>query len=550
MSGTTMRSERDDFIAFSLAAADLLIAVDDGDRIESVVGAAKTLLKSKPDELAGQAIPDIFEGSESAFVRLLVAQARALGRIEPTVVMLGRDPADKSPANIGMSCLPGRHRLYLSLTILPRLVVQSLPGRDPETGLFDRAMFQQIAAGGLAPDDAGSGSAMLKELRLVRLRGLPSVLERLPTQRARTVMGEIGAYLRSQACDGGLAGQFDGDRFGLVAPVAPAPEAARALSGYIADVLRRNGTDPKAIAATSQTVALDHPVTPAESARALAYAISEFSKTEGLHHGTLSQCLETAIETTLGKVNRVRSLINDRAFLLAYQPIVSLETRELHHYEALVRFDGGGSPFETITLSEKVGLNTDLDSNVLDMALANMRDHPEQKIAVNMSGLSLENDAFRGRTLRLLDANKAYARNLMIEVTESAMVEDLETVARFLAELRRRGHGVCLDDFGAGANAYNYLRRFDADFVKIDGPFLKAALGQDRQRALVKSIAGLCRDLKIRMIGEMIESEAMAKQTLDLGIELGQGFALGKPQSRLVAPTQNLKRAGEHETWQ
>ena len=68
MTGTTLRSERDDFIAFSLAAADVLIAVDDGDRIESVVGAAKTLLNGKPEDLAGQAIPDMFEGAEAAFI--------------------------------------------------------------------------------------------------------------------------------------------------------------------------------------------------------------------------------------------------------------------------------------------------------------------------------------------------------------------------------------------------------------------------------------------------------------------------------------------------
>lgn len=467
--------------------------------------------------------------------------------------MLGRDAAEKSPANVGMSYLPGRNRLYMSLTILPRLVVQSLPLRDPHTGLFDADAFRAITAEGLTPANDGE---RLKELRLIRLQGLPSVLERMSTQRARTVMGEIGAYLRAQACNGGLAGQLDDERFAILAPVAPTAlaqpsDATRQLSGQVAETLRRFGADPTAVVATSQAVALDRPgVTPAEAAKALAYAISEFGKTEGLHFGNLSQCLETAIETTVGKVNRVRDLIADKRFILAYQPIVDILTRDVHHYEALMRFDGNKSPFEMITFSEKVGLNVDLDAAVLETALLNMRDHPDEKIAVNISGSSLEQDAFRNRMLRLLTKHKAYAVRLMIEVTESAMVDDMEPVAAFLAELRRRGHAVCLDDFGAGANAYNYLRRFDADFVKIDGPFLKAALHQDRQRALVKSVALLCHDLGIRMIGEMIESESMAQAAASLGIEFGQGYVFGKPEPRLVSPGPNLRRLGDVETWQ
>jgi EAL domain-containing protein (putative c-di-GMP-specific phosphodiesterase class I) len=546
-----MRSERDDFIAFSLAAADVLIAVDDGDRIESVVGAAKALLRGRPEDLTGQAIPEIFEGAEAAFIRLLTAQARQHGRIEPAVVMLGRDARNKAPANVGMSYLPGRNRLYMSLTILPKAMVQSLPVRDADTGLFDNVAFQQIAAGGLRPDEAGSGAEMLKELRLIRLQGLPNVLERMPSLRARIVMGEIGAYMRAQACDSGLATQIDGERFSLVAPAGSNAEAARALAGHISGILRRTGVDPKAVITSSQAVVMDSTsASPADSAKALAYAISQFSKVDGLHLGSLSQCLETAIETTMGKVNRVRAMITDKQFTLSYQPIVDIATRAVQHYEALMRFDGGKSPFETITFSEKVGLNADLDTAVLDMALANMRDHPAEKIAVNISGGSLENDAFRSRMIRQLDANKAYAGNLMIELTESAMVEDMASVAVFLSELRRRGHAVCLDDFGAGANAYNYLRSFDADFVKIDGPFLKAALTQDRQRALVKSVSVLCHDLGIRMIGEMIESEDMANAAVRLGIEYGQGYAFGKPEPRLVNAQHNLKRAGGYETWQ
>jgi EAL domain-containing protein (putative c-di-GMP-specific phosphodiesterase class I) len=152
--------------------------------------------------------------------------------------------------------------------------------------------------------------------------------------------------------------------------------------------------------------------------------------------------------------------------------------------------------------------------------------------------------------MRQLSAAQAFSANMMFELTESSLVEDIENVSAYIKALRKRGHKISLDDFGAGANAYNYLRSFDADFVKIDGPFLKSALTDDRQRALVKSIVLLCHELGIEMIGEMIETEQMSQAAASLGIEYGQGYLFGKPQASLIAPSQNLRRKGERETWQ
>jgi EAL domain-containing protein (putative c-di-GMP-specific phosphodiesterase class I) len=130
------------------------------------------------------------------------------------------------------------------------------------------------------------------------------------------------------------------------------------------------------------------------------------------------------------------------------------------------------------------------------------------------------------------------------------MIDNMTGAERFLAQLRSQGHAVCLDDFGAGATAYNYLRRFDVDFIKIDGPFLKAAAERSRERALIRSICVLVGDIGCKVIGEMIEDEAAASFARDLGIAHGQGWLFGKPVERLPPPPRPMRRKGYTETWE
>jgi EAL domain-containing protein (putative c-di-GMP-specific phosphodiesterase class I) len=173
-------------------------------------------------------------------------------------------------------------------------------------------------------------------------------------------------------------------------------------------------------------------------------------------------------------------------------------------------------------------------------------------IAVNMSGLSVQDDVFRDSLKQLLAPFRMLNRRLMFELTESSAIEDMDSAGNFLKWLRQQGFGVCLDDFGAGAAAYAYLRRFDVDFVKIDGPFLRDARENPRQRALLKSVAVLCKDLRSKVVAEMIEDEETAKLCKALGIEYGQGFLFGKPRAEIIVQKDvqpAARRAGVREGW-
>ena len=140
----------------------------------------------------------------------------------------------------------------------------------------------------------------------------------------------------------------------------------------------------------------------------------------------------------------------------------------------------------------------------------------------------------------------------MVEVTETAAVADLEAADRRLGALREAGIKVCIDDFGAGAASYDYIRRLSVDAVKIDGALIHDIETDERSATMLRSIVELCQSLKLEIIAEMIETESLAKALQGMGVQFGQGWLFGRaeaePRTQLasVAP---IRRRGAIEAW-
>ena len=137
----------------------------------------------------------------------------------------------------------------------------------------------------------------------------------------------------------------------------------------------------------------------------------------------------------------------------------------------------------------------------------------------------------------------------MVEVTESAEIEDEDEAVRTLDALRARGIGLCLDDFGAGAAAFRYLRAFRVDWVKVDGLYVSNAVRSERDRAFIASMVDLSAAVGAKVIAERIETEADAAAMRALGVHCGQGWLYGRP-GPLPRPTHTVtRRAAEREMW-
>lgn len=154
---------------------------------------------------------------------------------------------------------------------------------------------------------------------------------------------------------------------------------------------------------------------------------------------------------------------------------------------------------------------------------------------MNISGQSVASDWYVERLHNIMNENKWAQGRMVFEITESAKMEDMERANGFIQRLRKGGFPVCLDDFGAGAASFGYLMSLEVDVVKIDGPVVKNAQRARRGRALLESMATLCKNLGIETVAEMIDDQQGLDFVRKCGINYGQGYLFGKPNADVTA---------------
>ena len=266
--------------------------------------------------------------------------------------------------------------------------------------------------------------------------------------------------------------------------------------------------------------------------RAMHYTIKEFCDADNATTaiGNLSENLDKHVEQASAKMSSFRDIVSESDFDIAFQPIIDLATGKIVHFEALASFGGGSdrSPYELITFAENTGLIWDFDyamgQKLLDWLSQANKLGQRYRFALNLSGKSVSNPAFLKELQSLLARNEEVRDQLIIEITESARIKDLNQTIAFIQVFRGAGHLVCLDDFGAGAAALRYLHDLDVDIAKIDGQYIQGALRGGKNKAFLKAIAGLCSELGVETVAEMVENEKTVAIVKECGIGFAQGY--------------------------
>jgi len=215
----------------------------------------------------------------------------------------------------------------------------------------------------------------------------------------------------------------------------------------------------------------------------------------------------------------------------ALQPVVDTNTGAISHFEVLARFDGESSPATLIAAAERSGQICHLDYIMVEGAARRLSENrdPTYRLAVNVSGETIQRMNVVRELGALISGYDFKPSRLTIEVTESSRIADIETAAESVNYLRSYGVRVSLDDFGAGAASFNYLRRLDVDGLKFDGSFLASPGDSNRNFALMKAVARMCEELGISSVGERVETEADRVILRDAGVRYAQGYLFGRP---------------------
>ena len=236
-------------------------------------------------------------------------------------------------------------------------------------------------------------------------------------------------------------------------------------------------------------------------------------------------------------IGELRSSIEQDALQLYYQPKVALESGELTSVEALVRWDhpdrGLVSPQEFIPLAEHTGLINSLSMWALRAGLRQCREWKTSgltiPVAVNLSALNLHDPRLPDRIEDLLATSQSSADCLLLEMTESAIMADLDRSAEILRRLRDMGLHLSIDDFGTGYSSLSYLRRLPVDEIKIDQSFIKEMARNEHDAAIFRSIIDLAHSLRLRVIAEGVEDQETWNLLSQLGCDVAQGYLISRP---------------------
>ena len=549
------------YVAFSFSASDLLVEIDQSGLIRFATGATEEMLGLSADAVTGKKFLSFVADPDRASL------AEALDTVVPGRRMQHRTigfALGHSLVHLSGFKLPHEpDRCYLTAS---RVMIPSThrPGtvRDAETGLLSSEDFTQLVEDQIRLiRDTGHDAA----ITLLQLNGLDSLQRRISPQDKDSLLREVGATLQSYSLGGDAAGRLDDDKYGVV--YAPG-QVLTGLMNRVRDLI--NQADPTGdTQLVEQTISLsDHKLEHREAAQAIRYAVNRFvdSDARPFDIDTLENGVEQHMQETVERIGALRRLIDDAAFDLAYQPIVDLADRDVHHYEALTRFPGGDSPFDTITFAEQIGIIEDFDLAVVRKVQAALSAPDAMQsavqIAVNLSARSLESDTFVSALRALLATDSAIRPRMLFEITESYKAKDLKRVNDIMQVLRGDGHCICLDDFGAGGASFDYIQNIEVDFVKLDGAYVRQMMDRQRDLFILKAMADLCANLKIETIAEFVETESQAKTLRQINVQHGQGYLFGKPDgipksadsgltmpAASAAPRRVARRTGERTSW-
>ncbi len=524
-----IKAQRNRFMAFSFAGADLLLEVSPAGTVTFAVGAGGHMIGAGAETLMGKPVEDLFADSDRTLIHHIaktVTPGRRFGPLGVKIVT-GKDETTKDVSLNGCRW-PGEKNLFLTISqAAPIGPASTTAKRDGETGLVSKDDFENTASEAL---ESARAAGIDVKLTMIEFGEQDEMLARLNQGERKEFLGRIGAILRGASFADATTEVAKG-RYSVMHDAKIDPKN---IERDLAEASKDADPNGIGVQINRSTLDIEDDMSNEDAARALVFAVDTFSKTvEGSFNlGSMSGALERMMNETQERIKAFKAAVAEKRLTFVAQPIVDLKTRQTHHHELLVRFKDGESPFETVSFAEKVGIISDLDFAATEFALkfiSENKSRPDVGLAVNLSGHSLQNEQFGITLLRLLNKVDFLRNRLLFEVTESSEITDLDIVNRTLQKIRKLGHKVCMDDFGAGAAAFQYLRALEVDYVKLDGVYVRQCLADRKDAMMLKAMAGLCRDLKIKTIAEMIENEDQIKLLTAIGVGQGQGWLFGKP---------------------
>ena len=413
---------------------------------------------------------------------------------------------------------------------------------DSMSGLYTRPAFEQRLRAVVAAQKKNAQWSAL----YIDTDQLHVVNDNFGMHVGDTVIGQLGELIRRRLAPGAFAARISGDRFAALLPTGldDAAQFAESLREGAEKLSGMQGDNRMHITISIGVAPLDIESGELMHSLAAAETACKAAKDRGRNRVETYQADDPSIVRRFTDINiaaRLRVALSEGRMRLDAQVIAPFITGEnvRPHYELLLRMiDEDGQtvgPDRFLSAANRYQLMPTIDRWVVDRAIALLTPHAELLakravgFSINFSGQSLNDDSFGDFLLDRLEHCGLDPSLFCFELTESATVAHIGHAEVLMRRLRRIGCGVALDDFGSGLSSLSYLRQLPVTMLKVDGSFVRDVLKDARAESMVQAIAQLARSMSIATVAEYVETEELRHRVAALGVDYGQGFAIGRP---------------------
>jgi diguanylate cyclase (GGDEF)-like protein len=433
---------------------------------------------------------------------------------------------------------------YARLTELLASRVGTIIGHsyDALTSLLTRPAFEQRVGSAL---QEVSGTQRCWSALSIDINRMHVINDNYGMHMGDRVIAQLGELIRTRLPPGAIAARISGDRFAILLPAdlqdaAKFAEALRAGAENLAAVF---GDGKMPVSVSIGVAAVDPRSKEFVHAFAAAETACKAANDRGRNRVELYQEADESIVrrfTDINLITDLRAAIAEDRLELNAQLIVPLGKREgPPHFEILLRMIGENGeivgPDHFMSAAHRYQLMPTLDRWVIEHALEMLKPHAELLrasqivFAINFSGQSLQDADFTEHVVRMIESSGLDPAMLCFELTESAAIGNLNRAEELMRRLRKLGCNIALDDFGTGLSSLAYLRTLPIGMLKIDGSFVRDVLKDPRAESMVQAIAQLARSMSLTTVAEYVETDEIRTRITALGVDYGQGFAIGRP---------------------
>jgi len=354
---------------------------------------------------------------------------------------------------------------------------------------------------------------------------------------ADAVIAEVASRIRARLRAGDVLGRFSGNKFGLILKNCTVDDtnvaAERFLAGIRDDVVpTRSG--PVSVTASIGAVSVPRYARNADEAINRAQETLDAAKRRragsfGLWRPNVERDAQRRVNIRV--TDEIVTALNDRRIVAAFEPVVAARSREPVFYECLVRMEQGDGQVllapDIVPVAERLGLIRLVDHRILELVIAELIASPYVQLSLNISPETTMDPDWSGTIESLMRSHPGVAERLIVEITETVAIQDIDDVRGFVTRLKNFGSKIAIDDFGAGYTSFRNLRKLGVDIVKIDGAFVQNIARSADDRAFVQTLIDLARRLDIKTVAEWVQDEEAAMMLREWGCDYIQGRLIG-----------------------